>query len=313
MKIYLNKINQKQLIVSSSLLDKFTVELSKDDSIYIQESNSKPVSHPFSWFGGDGFNKYINNLINDTNGNFLVIYQIKFNYYIVNAIRLQADKYNSLQLDSKWIDTDKNSLELYNKLIFNPEVLKLAFRQYFDVTPKLHDQNEYYKETTQDSYIRALEAVDSKLGFSIFSSFVKIKTDEIISNLFTLNKEKDNETFNKINNHNTLTAAIKTYQDFFDNWLGNGKLYLNNMQNKDIQNQYIIYAYQLNNSNLTSLIKIGQALFNPNLIDNSKKLQDDDYLLNYIAALEIAKKDHVSGNDAKILFSTIGIKKDGLN
>lgn len=313
MKVYLKKINQKLLVFSEDFLREFTDQLSENDAIYLQDLNSNPVSHPFSWFSSYDFYQYIMNLIkvdNNEANNLLIIYQIKLNYYIVSVINIQTEEYNSLQWSSMWIDTNEKLSQLENKLVANPEVLKLVFKVYFDVVPQLHDKNNYYKESTQDNYLRALDMVDKKLGIPIFSSFSKVNTDGMINELKLMNEEKDNEVFNKINNHNTLTAAIRTYTDFFNNWLANGRLDLNTMDDNNLKSNYIVFAYQINDSKLTGLIKIGQVSFNPALASDIA-LTDDNHLFAYLAAQEIVKQYHISGNDVKILYSTIATKKDG--
>lgn len=313
MKVYLKKINQKLLVFSEDFLREFTDQLSENDAIYLQDLNSNPVSHPFSWFSSYDFYQYIMNLIkvdNNEANNLLIIYQIKLNYYIVSVINIQTEEYNSLQWSSMWIDTNEKLSQLENKLVANPEVLKLAFKVYFDVVPQLHDKNNYYKESTQDNYLRALDMVDKKLGIPIFSSFSKVNTDEMVNELKLMNEEKDNEVFNKINNHNTLTAAIRTYTDFFNNWLANGRLDLNTIDDNNAKSSYIVFAYQINDSKLTGLVKIGQVTFSLALASDIA-LTDDNHLFAYLAAQEIVKQYHISGNDVKILYSTIATKKDG--
>ena len=246
MKVYLKKIDQRPLVLSEDFLKEFTTGLNESDTVYLQNLTDSEQTKKIEMSSfNELFNKYLNNFLQNKDCNILIIYQIKLNYYIVNAIKVQENEYNSLQLDKTWIDTNDNNDAKYFELIKNPEVLKLALKEYFNVVPQLHNITKYYSDRVKVSYPRALEKCDVELSIKIFSSFNKETTQKYIDYLRTLINEGKNEIIKKINFHGTLSAALEVYNNFFNNWLSNGKLLLNNTtsnvtnnNNNDASNKY---------------------------------------------------------------------------
>ena len=235
MEVYLKKINQTPISFSENELKEFTNGLSSNEKICLQYLTAKNLTRVSISSFNQSFNNYVNGFLMNKDVNILLIYRIKLNYYIVNAIKAEPNQYSFMQADSIKIDTE-NLSESENTLITNPSVLEEAYKLCLKIMPKLNGKDEvnlHYKPSTRSSYIRALEAIDKSLGISIFSSFIKTQTLQIIDNLFSVAKNKSNETVNKINNDNTLTSALETYKYFLNKWLGTDLLDLNGIDNND--------------------------------------------------------------------------------
>ncbi|MBO7084359.1 hypothetical protein J6W20_00220 [bacterium] len=226
MEVYLKKISQTPIGFSENELKEFTNGLSSNETICLQYLTAKnPTGVSVSSFN-QSFNNYVNDfLMKDVN--ILLIYKIKLNYLIINAIKAEPNQYSFMQVNSIKIDTE-NLSESENALITNPSVLKTAYALYLRIIPKSKDKtkqddkddvNDKFALGTRRNYVRVFEDLDKQKGISIFSSFKKASTAEIIDNISSLINNKSDEIVNSINSvyHHALSASLKQYKVFFDN------------------------------------------------------------------------------------------------
>lgn len=229
MKVYLKKIDQKPLVLSEDSLKEFTTGLSENDTVYLQNLTDSEQTKKIEMTSFDeSFNNDLNNFLQNKNCNILIIYQIKLNYYIINAIKVQEDEYNSLSFDNKWIDTNDNNDAKYLQLIKNPEVLKLGFITWLKHTNgKGHDKP--LDQKTRDYYLRFIDKIkkDQNLNnVDIYSYFTKEKIDDEINQL------KSNNWLESLGQRESQRYynSLNTYNRFFDG-LSIGDLDFNNINN----------------------------------------------------------------------------------